>query len=112
MTTHPPPNPAAGPQAAAAVIGQAAPSTRARALSRADWLRALFRSVGTREWGGYGGWMFVGLVFGLPESWAGITNPPWPALSDTVGHLEELWHLVRVIVVALIVLIVFNAVTY
>ena len=112
MTTQSITKPAAEPQAAVAVIGQAAPSTRARALSRADWLRALFRSVGTREWWGYGVWLFVGLVFGVPESWAGITNPPWPALSDTVGHLEQLWHPVRVIVVALIVFIVFNAVRY
>jgi hypothetical protein len=54
----------------------------------------------------------VGLTFGVPESWAGITSPPWPALSDTVGHLEQLWHPVRVIVVALIVFIVFHAVRY
>jgi hypothetical protein len=115
MTTQSITKPAAEPQAAVAVIGQAAPSapsTRARALSRADWLRARFRGVGTRERWGYGVWLFVGLVFGVPESWAGITSPPWPALSDTVGHLEQLWHPVRVIVVALIVFIVFNAVSY
>jgi len=47
-----------------------------------------------------------------PESWAGITSPPWPALSDTIGHLEQLWHPVRVIVVTLIVLAAFRAVTY
>src|SRR5262249_32796615 len=52
------------------------------------------------------------LVFGVPESWAGITSPPWPALSDTIGHLEQLWHPVRVIVVTLIVFAAFHAVRY
>ena len=51
-------------------------------------------------------------MFGVPESWAGITSPPWPALSDTIGHLEQLWHPVRVIVVTLIVFAAFHAVTY
>jgi hypothetical protein len=53
----------------------------------------------------------VGLVFGVPESWAGITSPPWPALSDTIGHLEQAWHPARVIVVTLIVFAAFHAVT-
>lgn len=111
MTTQSITKPAAESQPVA-VIGQAGPSARAGALSRADRLRARFRGVGARERWGYGVWLFVGLVFGVPESWAGITNPPWPALSDTVGHLEQLWHPVRVIVVALIVFIVFHAVSY
>jgi len=51
-------------------------------------------------------------VFGVPESWAGIATPPWPALSDTVGHLEALWSPVAVIVVALIVFAAFHALRY
>jgi hypothetical protein len=95
-----------------AVPGQAGPSARAGATRPARGLRARFRGVGEREWWGYGVWLFVGLVFGVPESWAGITSPPWPALSDTVGHLEELWHPVKVIVVILMVVIVFHAIRY
>jgi hypothetical protein len=112
MTTQSITKPAAESQAAVAVIGQAGPSARAGALRPAHRLRARFRGVGARERWGYGVWLFVGLIFGVPESWAGITNPPWPALSDTVGHLEELWHPVRVIVVALIVFMAFPAVRY
>lgn len=87
MTTQPITKPAAGSRAAAAVAGQAGPSARAGALRRARWLRARFGGAAERERWGYGVWLFVGLVFGVPESWAGITSPPWPALSDTVGHL-------------------------
>jgi hypothetical protein len=43
-------------------------------------------------------------VLGVPESWAGIINPPWITLSDTIGHLEESWHPVKVMVAALAVL--------
>jgi hypothetical protein len=77
------------PAGAAVVIGQAGASAEAGALRRAYGLRASFRGVGARERWDNGVWMFVGLVFGVPESWAGIANPPWPALSDTVGHLES-----------------------
>ena len=66
-----------------------------------------FGGLSAREKWGYGVWLFVGLVFGVPESWAGITNPPRPALSDTIAHLESLWAPTAVIVVALIVFIVF-----
>jgi hypothetical protein len=112
MTTQPITKPAAGSQAAAAVAGQAGPSTGDGVLRPAHGLKARFGGVGRRELWGYGVWLFVGLVFGVPESWAGITSPPWPALSDTVGHLEQLWHPVRVIVVALIVFLAFHAVRY
>ena len=112
MTTESITKPGAGPQTAVAVPGHAGQSAEAGALQRAHRPRARFRGAGAQEWWGYGVWLFVGLVFGVPESWAGITNPPWPALSDTVGHLEELWHPVRVIVAALIVFVVFHAVGY
>ncbi len=115
MTTRSITTPAAEPQAAVAAIeqpGPSAPAAQARTLWHADGLRARFRGIGERERWGYGVWLFAGLVFGVPESWAGITSPPWPALSDTVGHLEQLWHPVKVIVVTLIVFVVFHAVRY
>lgn len=98
MTTRSITTPAAEPQAAVAAIeqpGPSAPAAQARALWHADGLRARFRGIGARERWGYGVWLFAGLVFGVPESWAGITSPPWPALSDTVCHLEQLWHPVK-----------------
>jgi hypothetical protein len=108
-TRHDRENPAQ--QAAAAVIEQAGTSVPAGAR-RAHWLRARFGGMGDRERWGYCVWLFVSLVFGVPEIWAGITNPPWPALSGTVGHLEELWHPVRIIVVTLMVFVAFNVVRY
>ena len=85
MTTQPITKPAAGSQAAATVAGQAGPSARDGVLRPAHGLRARFGGIGRRERWGYGVWLFVGLVFGVLESWAGITSPPWSALSDTVG---------------------------
>jgi hypothetical protein len=67
-------------------------------------------SPDTREAWGYGVWLFVGLMFGVPESWAGLASPPWPSLSNTVAHLEGLWPPVAVIVVALTVAVVFRVV--
>jgi hypothetical protein len=70
-------------------------------------LRARFGGVTTPEKWGYGFWLFLGLVFGVPESWAGLANPPWPALSDTVGHLDRVWPPSRVIVVVVVVIVAF-----
>jgi hypothetical protein len=94
------------------VTAQPRPSAPAAAARPARGLRARLRAEGGRELWGFGVWLLVGLVFGVPESWAGITSPPWPALSDTIGHLEQLWHPARVIVVTLIVFAAFQAVTY
>jgi hypothetical protein len=96
-------------QAAVAVAAQPRPAGAARP-ARAR--RPRVPSAGARELWGYAVWLLVGLVFGVPESWAGITSPPWPALSDTIGHLEQAWHPARVIVVTLIVFAAFHAVTY
>jgi hypothetical protein len=74
--------------------------------------RARLRAADSREKWGYAVWLFIGLIFGIPESWAGIATPPWPALSDTVGHLEKLWSPVAVIVVVLIVFVAYSAVRY
>jgi hypothetical protein len=68
---------------------------------------ARFSGMSTTEKWGYGFWLFLGLVFGIPESWAGLANPPYPSLSDTIGHLEELWPPTAVIVVAVIVIVAY-----
>ena len=70
------------------------------------------RGITAREVWGYSTWLFFGLVFGLPESWAGAASPPWPTLSDTIGHLETLWPGTRVVVVVLIALVAYSAVRY
>ena len=75
---------------------------------RTGWgLPARFSGVSTTEKWGYGFWLFLGLVFGVPESWAGLASPPWPALSDTVTHLDALWPPTAVIVVALMVFVAY-----
>jgi hypothetical protein len=75
---------------------------------RTGWdLAARFSGMTTTEKWGYGFWLFMGLVFGIPESWAGLANPPWPALSDTITHLDALWPPTAVIVVALVVFVAF-----
>ena len=68
---------------------------------------ARFSGMSTTEKWGYGFWLFMGLVFGVPESWAGLANPPWPSLSDTIAHLDALWSPTAVIVVAVIVVVAF-----
>ena len=60
----------------------------------------------TEKWG-YGFWLFLGLVFGIPESWAGLASPPFPSLSNTVAPLEEQWPPAAVIVVAVIVIVAY-----
>lgn len=80
---------------------------QARRTVRTGRDEARFPSLTTREKWGYGFWLFLGLVFGVPESWAGLASPPWPALTDTVGHLDQLWPPVRVIVVAVIVIVAY-----
>lgn len=70
------------------------------------------RGITAREVWGYSTWLFFGLVFGLPESWAGAASPPWPTLSDTIGHLETLWPGTRVVVVVLIALVAYSVARY
>jgi hypothetical protein len=64
--------------------------------------------IGSREVWGYAVWLSIGLVFGIPESWAGIADPPWPTLSNVIWHLETLWSPVAVIVVFLMVFVIFR----
>ncbi len=68
---------------------------------------ARFGGLSTRERWGYGFWLFLGLVFAVPESWSGLANPPWPSLTDTVAHLEALGSWTALIVVAVIVFVAY-----
>ena len=68
---------------------------------------AWFSGMSITEKRGYGFWLFMGLVFGVPESWAGLANPSWPSLSDTIAHLDARWPPTAVIVVAVIVILTF-----
>lgn len=75
---------------------------------RTGWdFAARFSGMSTTEKWGYGFWLFLGLVFGIPETWAGLANPPWPSLTDTIVHLESLWTPTTIIVVAVIVIVAF-----
>lgn len=74
--------------------------------------RAALGPVSRRELWGYGFWLTVGLVFGVPESWAGLSTPSWPALTDTIGHLEAVWPPTGIIVAVLMVLITLAAVRH
>jgi hypothetical protein len=60
--------------------------------------------VTARERAGYWIWAIVALVVAVPEVWAlAARTVPWPTISGTVGHLEDLWHPTAVLVVAAIV---------
>jgi hypothetical protein len=62
-----------------------------------------FRNFDQREWWGYGVWLFVGAVIAVGELWAAVGNPWWLTISATIGHLEQLWSPVKIIIVALVV---------
>jgi hypothetical protein len=68
--------------------------------------------MGRREWWGYAVWLFVGLVIVVPELWAALGSPRWLTISATVGHLEQLWSPVKIIVIGLIVAAAVQILTY
>lgn len=69
----------------------------------ADWWHARFGTVTPYERWGYRVWAAVGVVIAIPEIWAaGWGDGPWPTISGTTGHLEDLWKPTAVFVVALI----------
>jgi hypothetical protein len=69
----------------------------------AEWWRARFGTVTAYERWGYRVWAAVGAVIAIPEIWAAAWGEgPWPTISGTTGHLEDLWKPTAVIVVALI----------
>lgn len=62
---------------------------------------------------GYVVWGTVALVVAIPEIAAlAAQDVPWPTISGTIGHLEDLWHPTAVIVVAVIVVAAALAVGY
>ena len=71
-----------------------------------------FRNFDRREWWGYGVWLFVGAVIAVAELWAAFGSPWWPTISATIGHLEQLWSPVKIIVVALVAAAAVGAVRY
>ena len=74
------------------------------------WFRARFHAVPGTVQRGYAVWAGVGLTIAIPEAWAAFGDPPWPTISGTIGHLETLWSITAVIVVAVVVVITANAV--
>lgn len=57
-----------------------------------------------RERAGYSIWGTVLVVVAVPELWAlAGRDVPWPTISGTIAHLEDLWHPTAVLVVAGIV---------
>jgi len=69
-------------------------------------LRKRFVGVTRSEKWGYGVWGAMGAVIAVPElSAVGKgCDFPWPTISTTVGHLQELWPVVALVPVALIVM--------
>jgi hypothetical protein len=79
-----------------------------RRLLKRWWSSLTKRFVGatrSERWG-YGVWGAMGLVIAVPEiSAVGKgCDFPWPTISTTVGHLQELWPVVALVPVALIVM--------
>jgi hypothetical protein len=69
------------------------------------WWQEAFANISPRERWGYAVWGAVGVVIAVPEIWAAAAgDSPWPTISGTTGHLEDLWHPTAVFVVALIVI--------
>jgi hypothetical protein len=84
--------------------------TRARSVARMlgfirRWWRAHFSGVTPRERWGYVVWGSVAVVVAIPELGAAIwERGPWPTISGTIGHLEELWSPTAIFPVAVIVI--------
>jgi len=93
------------------MIENAGPPDSAAAGGR-EQLAGRSPGLSSREKWGYGVWLFAGLAFGIPETWAGVANPPWQTLSNTVWQLESLWSPVAIIVVIIIVFAVFGVVRH
>jgi hypothetical protein len=77
------------------------------------WWRAHFSGVTPRERWGYFLWGVVAAVVAIPEIAAAIwERGPWPTISGTVGHLEELWSPTAIFPVAVIVIAAAHALRY
>jgi hypothetical protein len=80
------------------------------------WLLGSWRNPPTapRERQGYIVWVPTAIAIAATEI-AGAVDPdniPWPTISHTVGHLEDRWHILALVVVALIALVVYFGVAY
>jgi hypothetical protein len=77
------------------------------------WWRAHFGGVTPRERWGYALWGSVALIVAVPELTAAIwERAPWPTISGTIGHLEELWSPTAIFPVAAIVIAAAQAFRY
>jgi hypothetical protein len=65
-----------------------------------------FGDVSSSEALGYGVWVAMGVVVGIPEIWAAIAGEDfyWPTISTTIGHLQDRWPVVALLPVAAIVI--------
>ena len=69
------------------------------------WWHAHFGGVTPSERWGYVVWGSVALIVAIPELGAAIwERGPWPTISGTIGHLEELWSPTAIFPVAVIVI--------
>jgi len=77
------------------------------------WWRSHFAGVGAYERWGYRTWGSVGAVIAIPEIWAAKWGDgPWPTISGTTGHLEDLWKPTAIFVVSIITIAAARAVKY
>jgi hypothetical protein len=77
------------------------------------WWRSHFSGVTSRERWGYFVWGSVAAIVAIPELWAAVwTGGPWPTISGTVGHLEELWSPTAIFPVVVIVVAAAHALRY
>jgi hypothetical protein len=73
------------------------------------WLRTWWESrwlglTAYERWG-YRVWGTVAVAIAVPEIWAAVAgHGPWPTISGTTGHLEDLWSPTAILVVAAIVI--------
>lgn len=78
-----------------------------------NWWKRTFANVTPRERWGYRIWALVGVVVAIPELGAAIwDNGPWPTISGTTGHLEDIWKPTAIFVVAIIVIAAARALGY
>jgi hypothetical protein len=77
------------------------------------WWDARWRGLTPYERWGYRVWGSVTVAIAIPEIWAAVAgNGPWPTISGTTGHLEDLWSPTAILVVGAIVIAAARALGY
>ncbi|MDX6630126.1 MAG: hypothetical protein QOH00_2372 [Gaiellales bacterium] len=80
------------------------------------WLLGSWRTppIAPRERQGYIVWVPTAIAIAVTEilGAADSRNIPWPTISHTVGQLEDRWHVLALVVVALIALVVYYGVAH